>query len=190
MEQAMEFSKLYAILATTALSTIATSSFAAITDTSFASGMNFHANTGVAYYHKTDIAGAQKDYRVRWMFSFGAGYRDNFGHNDGDKQQAWLWSGQLDFNYYGNWYNASGSNMLFGFNALGGIGRQFDKRTSVEALLGGSVIRSSEVNFRPTIGAQLDYAFAGNLSANLQYLHTMDIMKGINTVSTGLSYYW
>jgi hypothetical protein len=172
------------------LISVAASGFAAITDTSFATGMNFHANTGASYYHKTDIPGADKDYHVRWMFSFGAGYRRNFGRNSGDKQQAWLWSGQLDFNYLGDWQNASGSHLLYSFSGLGGIGRQFDKRTSFSGLLGASIVRAPKTQFRPTIGAQLDYAFAGNMSADIQYLHTMDIMKGINSISTGLAYYW
>ena len=163
---------------------------AEITDTCFAAGMNFHANTGIAYYHKTDIAGQEKNYHKRWMFSFGAGYRNNFGNNKGDKQQAWLWSAKLDYNYYGEWQRDNNKYLLFGFSALGGLGRQFNKRASLEAILGLSVVRGPTTKTRPTVGAQFDYAFAGNLSVNIQYLHTPDIMEGINTISTGLAYYW
>lgn len=163
---------------------------AEVTQTCFATGMNLHGNTGVSYYHKTDVAGQSKNYRINWMFSFGAGYRANFGHNQANDQQAWLWLARLDFNYYGIWKKDNTDHSLFGFSALGGLGRQFNKRVSLDAITGLSIIRATSTQVRPTIGAQADYAFAGNLSADLQYLHTFDIMKGINTISVGLSYYW
>ena len=163
---------------------------AEITPTCFATGMNFHANTGIAYYHKTDIPGESNNYHKRWMFSFGAGYRANFGQNAGAAQQAWLWLAKLDFNYYGVWQRNNEDNSLFGFSALGGVGRQFNKRTSLSAILGLSVVRGPSTETRPTVGAQFDYAFAGNLSTDIQYLHTLDVMEGINTISVGLAYYW
>lgn len=177
--------KKLSLLATMALSGLVCVSQAKMTDTCYATGLNLHADTGVSLYNRTDI-NKKNDLASSWMFSFGAGYKQNFGD-----PQSWLYLADLDFNYLGTWKdNKNKQRLLYGFSLLGGIGPQFNKRTSSSLLVGLSLVRAPTVMVRPTVGVEVEYSFAANLSIDANYKHTFKIMNGIDVISIGSSYYW